>query len=135
MKLKLLADSDDEEEEEEEETTNPEASYKGMTEESENVVELLKNKQRNSKAEFDIVKDPNLPPSWHVKYTKVKSGQSDYREFLSPDGKRIRSAVKMLEYMRNCQQYTSAEIESVEEYLKNPKVSVEYLKSLEINNC
>jgi len=139
LKVKLLLDSEDDEAESEDKE-GP-SIQKEVTEDRKTIIENLKPNGINSnlspftrkmKAEFDIVKDPNLPPMWLVKYT-TRPDKID-REFFTPDNQRIRSQVKMLDYMKECQQYTPTEIENVKDYFRKPRVSVEHLKSLDINN-
>merc|ERR1712025_334878 len=124
MKMKLLEDNADEEK------TVKHSPHKDGSIDKRGVIETLKNTQmRKSNCETHILRDPNLPPLWLVKY--IRRPDKIDREFITPDKKRIRSAIKMIEYMRD---YTPAEIETVEEYLKKPKPSVEQLKSLKLND-
>jgi len=148
LKLKLLLDSDDEDEEVSEPTSaeikpEKEVLTKEATEDRKTIIENLKPNcneskigafSRTSRNEFEVVKDPNLPPNWMVRYTWRPDLNRTDREYITPDKKRMRSIVKMLEYMSESKQYTPEEIERVKEYFKKPRVSLEHLKSLEINN-
>jgi len=128
MKMKLQLEDNEDEEKSIKHSTHKEGSI-----DKRGVIENLRSTQmRKSNCETHILRDPNLPPLWLVKYT-IRPDKID-REFITPDKKRIRSAIKMIEYMRDCQQYTPAEIETVEEYFKKPKPSVEQLKSLKLND-
>jgi len=151
LKLKLLLDSDDEDDEISEPKsveikTEKVVMIKEATEDRKTIIENLKpncNESKighfsrtisSSRAEFEIVKDPNLPPNWLVRYTSRPDLNRTDREFITPENKRIRSIVKMLDYMSESKQYKPEEIERVKEYFKKPRVSLEHLKSLPINN-
>jgi len=151
LKLKLLLDSDDEDDEASEPKsveikTEKAVMIKEATEDRKTIIENLKpncNESKighfsrtisSSRAEFEIVKDPNLPPNWLVRYTSRPDLNRTDREFITPENKRIRSIVKMLDYMSESKQYKPEEIERVKEYFKKPRVSLEHLKSLPINN-
>jgi len=63
--------------------------------------------------------DQSLGKGWKVRYYAVASPFSGIdREFLSPEGLRLKSAEAVVEYMRCIGRYQSSHIQSVKDYLR-----------------